>query len=297
MTNTEGMATPYTGKEDKQNARKLVDFMDCETRKERNQPNMYTFQELYRKKGEDLLAYYEKQAKTRGADQVRENFLHNIENGVVAQLAEKLPLLANRKGRLGDYASAKVFKTLKYDDQGNSFIDLVIEMTNEYAGEVDKDSPRKMTFLVDISTNVGEKKKAKEHAMHREFLDPARKANVKCYQDGFGLGIERPKLTVTQEEHFIEAVGEKLGVLVSKRAGDTFLITNDEKFDREYRKYFLDLLKAIGENATANIDYMNDKGYRDKHHRDLIAEYEKIVRFVSAYEKTPAHRVETQGRG
>jgi hypothetical protein len=297
MPHTEGIATPYTGKEDGQHAKRVIEFVDCEAKKEKNAPNIYTFKDLYSKRGEDLLAYYEKQKKTRGAEVVRDNFLHNVENGTAAQLAEKLPLLANRKGRLGDYVSAKITKTLKQDDQGNSFIDLVVEITNDYVGEVDKDSPRKMTFLVDVSTNTGEKKQAKEYAMQREFLDPARRANVKCYQDGPVLGIERPKVSVAQEEGFILAVGNKLGTLITQHASDSFSISNDEKFDTAYRDYFTDLLKAVSENATASIDYMNDKGYRDKYHRGLIAEYQKIVRFIAAYEKTPAHRVKTQDRG
>ncbi len=301
MNTFEHSSHPYQDKEQTDSTKRIVQFIDTEVQNNKKAPTIYTFRDLYSKKGEDLLAYYEKQAHTRKKEKIQNDFFHNIEHGVASQLAEKLPLLANQKGRLGEYVEAKVTKTLKQDDQGNSFIDLVIEMTNDYAGEVDEESPRKMTLLVDVGTNVGDKKKDKEYALQKEFLDKALKANVKCYSDGFGLGIERPKIMVTQEGDFMKKVGERLGSLVTQHASDSFSITNDEKFNKEYREYFKDLMRAVRENAIANIHYIVDvKGFNDKYHRALVVEYEKIAHFAAAYEKTPTHRVQRgtdNGRG
>ena len=284
---------PYSRTEQEKESKLLIQFIDAETGKEKNQPTIYTFKDLYNRKGEDLLAYYEQQAHTRGKEQIQDNFLHNVEHGPIAQLAEKLPLLANQKGRLGEYISAKVTKTLKQDDQGNSFIDLVMELTNDYVEHLDKDVPRKMTLLVDVSINGGDRKKGKEYAMQQVFLDPARKANVKCYTDGFSLGIERPKIMVTQEEDFMKKVGERLGSHVTSSASDVFSITHEEQFNKEYRAYFRDLMQAVAENARENIRYMKDKGYEDKYHRGLAKEYEKIASFADVYEKTPTRALHT----
>lgn len=292
---------PYQNTELTSKTKRVVEFIDTQIQKDKKTPNIYTFKDLYEKKGEDLLAYYESQAHTRAKERIQDDFLNNVEHGEAAQLAEKLPLLANQKGRLGDYVQAKITKTLKQDDQGNSFIDLVIELTNDYVGEIDTETPRKMTLLVDIGTNEGEKRKRKEFALQRGFLDVARKANVKCYSDGFSLGIERPKIIVTQEEGFVKKVGERLGSYIAQHASASFTITHDEKFNEQYRNYFKDLMKAIRENAIANIHYMvNVKGFSDAHHRALITEYEKIARFATVYEKTPTHRIQnstTDARG
>ncbi len=259
--------------------------------------NIYEFKGLYAQEGIDIFALYKNRATTKGVEQIQDDFLTNKHHSFSADLAELLPLFANAQGRIGDYFETSVTKTAKQDDQGNSFIDLVIEVKNTFLTTPDapkelQDSPSKMPFLVDVTTvskdsDVYDKK---IRSLRMGFLDCGEMANVQCYQNSFGdLGITRPKILIAKQPDYLEKVGASLGDCITQQAGDKFLINKPVKFDEQYRSYFLDLMTSIGENAKDNISYMKSLA-PDSKRQALIREYEKIVAFVEAYKKTPLTR-------
>lgn len=273
-----------------------------------NRANYYSYREKYdRQKGKgslDALVATLPKVSSESESRIKEQFIHNKTFGHAASLAETLPLYANAPGRLGDYIKVKVTKTAKLDDQGGSFIDLVIELENEWiangAPSELQDVPAKMTFLVDITTRSS----ADEAYMHKimslrnRFLLYGEKAKVLCYENKYGeLGIERPKLVVEESASFLEQVGSTLGSCITQSSADKFTINAPRKFDEEYRRYFSDLMRAIGENARANAAYIGTLSDDNEKRARLKAEYEKIASFVSVYEKTPIARPRTPVQG
>lgn len=258
--------------------------------------NYYLFREKYIQNGKDLDGLYANAPVTQNQEEIKEAFLRKKTiKQIGSTLAETLPLYANKPGRLGDYIDAQVTKTAKQDDQGNSFIDLVIEVRNKWlatdAPKELQDIPERMTFLVDTTIRTdGEILDRKDAAFRRNLLDVGALANVKCYETRLGqLGVQKPKVIAYQDEDQLKETALKLGPCIVKLAADKFSINAPEKFDRAYKEYFLSLMDAIAENATSNIIYMKSLKSDDKA-KDrvaLIAEYTKIVKFVEAYKKTP----------
>lgn len=263
---------------------------------EQNKANPYIFKGLYEEKGVDLFHEFSQREKTSHGEEIVENFIRNTEKGAVAELAEMLPLLANSPGRLGDYIEARVTKTAKLDDEGNTFIDLVVEIKNKWLSEGDApkealDVSAKMTFLIDTTTTTGDKLKRKNEVLIDEYLMRGKEANVLCYQDSLGtLGITRPKIVVAKTPVYMEKVGEQLGDLIRQTASDAFSIVNPDKFNEQYRAFFLEFMKGIRENAVSNANYLEGLEPDDKR-KALAEKYRKIVRFVDMYEKTPVKRM------
>jgi hypothetical protein len=254
------------------------------------------FKDRYAAKGIDLAKYYAQAPITLKQDEIKEAFLKKkTMNQISGTLAETLPLYANKLGRLGANIEAVVTKTAKQDDQGNSFIDFVIEVRNKWlangAPKEFKDLPERMTFLVD--TTVQEDQAifdVKDAAFRRNLLDIGAPANVKCYETRLGdLGVTKPKVIAYQDGDQLKETGLKLGPCIVKHAGDKFTINAPEKFDTAYREYFLGLLEAIAENAKSNSIYLESlpPDAKSKERAALAAEYIKMVKFVEAYKKTP----------
>jgi len=254
--------------------------------------NYYEYREAYKGKGVDLDKEFASRPKTRKVEGVKDKFFHNNEGTLTSSLAEELPLFANLPGRIGAYFDISVSKTAKQDDQGNSFIDLVIEVKNNWisngAPKELQDVPEKMTFLVDVTTNTdAESFIGKINVLKEVFLLRGKKANVLCYKDSYGnLGIDRPKILIKQNEKMLGVVGTQLGECINMVASDKFIINRPDSFEKLYREYFMDLMTSIAENATANSVYLKSLVPDPK--RALLAkEYDKIVRFIEAYKKTP----------
>lgn len=255
--------------------------------------NYYMMRDAYRAKGLDLDAMYSARPTSRKREGIQNQFMRNDKGAPSASLAEVLPLYANTEGRLGDYIESRVTKTLKQDDQGNSFIDLVIELKNTWiangAPAELQDVPEKMTFLVDVTVDGdSERFDNKIVALKEEHLLPGRKASVLGYADAYGnLGVERPKLLVKQDGKRLAVLGSRLGECITRHAADRFTISKPGSFNAMYREYFLNLMLAVRENALFNIAYMKSL-VPDPRRTALIKEYEKIVKFVDVYKKTPA---------
>lgn len=254
---------------------------------------IYPYIPLYKQVGIDIEKYYSSHAITAGIDTVKDNFLHNKENSPASRLVELMPLLANKEGRLGEFLKVNVVKTAKQDDQGNSFIDLIVEIENTWIGSDDplapKEVPSKMSFLVDVTTATkGEIFDKKTESLRNGFLLYGEKANVKCYKNENGdLGLERPKILVAKEADFIEKVGAALGGYLTQLNSGLFSINDPEAFDKEYRKYFLDFLDSVGKNAEQNIQHIASLSQDNSKRARLQAEYQKIVTFIEVYKKTP----------
>lgn len=256
----------------------------------------YVFKDLYKEKGIDLDEEYKKRSVTSGREQILEGFVHNKHPGPAAELAETLPLYANAPQRLGEHIEATVTKTARPDDQGNSYIDFVIEIKNNWlatqmAPKEARDLPAKMTFLIDVTTAWGETLEKKQRALRDAYLVRGKEASVLCYKNSLGdLGIKRPKIVVSKTPEYIEQVGARLGANIVQKAADSFTINNPAKFDETYRAYFLDLMQTIRANAKENISYLEGL-VPDQERKKLIDKYVKIASFVDMYEKTPLKKI------
>lgn len=255
--------------------------------------NVYEFASLYKERNIDLNGWYQQHAVTANQEKITDDFVHNKQHSFAATLAETLPLFANVEGRLGPNIKAHVIKTAKPDDQGNSFIDLIVEVENKWLAEKApknlQDVPSKMTFLIDVTASgEGEIFQKKQQALRDIFLLYGEKANVKCYKNKFGdLGIEKPKIIVAKQADYIEKVGASLGDCVTQLASDSFSINKSDRFNTQYQAYFLDFITAIGDNARDNIEYLKRLAPGHLKRAALIKEYEKISAFAEAYKKTP----------
>ncbi len=254
------------------------------------------FKDRYAAKGIDLAKYYAQVPISTKQDGIKDAFLKKkTMSQISGTLAETLPLYANKLGRLGVNVEVLVTKTTKQDDQGNSFIDFVIEVRNKWlangAPKEFQDLPERMTFLVDTTVQEDETIfDAKNAAFRRQHLNVGAFANVKCYETRLGqLGIDKPKVIAYQDGDQLKETGLKLGPCIVKHAGDKFTINAPEKFDKAYREYFLGLMEAIAENAKSNIIYLESlpSDAKSKERATLAAEYAKMVKFIEAYKKTP----------
>lgn len=257
--------------------------------------NFFAIREEYKRRGMDLENEYAKLPVTTSQDVITENFINNKEHSHASVLMETLPLFANKPGRLGDYIEAEVTKTAKQDDQGNTFIDLIVTINNTWLTEgAPKElqaSPAKMTFLVDMTAAHGEAFEKKMKAFRSFFLRSAKRANALSYMDKHGvLGITRAKTIVAKDINYVERVGNTLGECITQQSADAFVITAPHKFDEQYRKYFLDFMVALGDNARQNILFLQGLHDITQEHTALINEYERMVAFVEAYKKTPVSR-------
>jgi hypothetical protein len=254
------------------------------------------FENDYKRIGIDLTAELAKRPKTQKEEQIKNDFLANKEGSFASNLAETLPLYANVEGRVGEYMQVKVTKTAKEDDQGNSFIDLIIEVKNNWIGngapkELEEEVPEKMTFLVDVTVNDSQFQNKIDSL--ESILLSGKRANVMCYRDQNGnVGIDRPKILVKQNGSNLEQFGTKLGECITRTASDRFTINRPDSFNRLYRAYFSDLMSAIGENAAQNSAYLKSQ-VPDKGRLALAREYDKIVKFVEIYKKTPITKSRT----
>lgn len=294
VTNQQGMESP--GLVSNREIKTTLEAVKCDPLINRR-ASYYDFKEKYDlKKGKGSLdVLIANRAHTHREEAIKDRFAKGGRDTFAASLGEDLPLYANAPGRLGDFVKASVIKTAKPDDQGGNFVDLIIEVKNEWiANGAPKDMqnvPQKMIFLVDISTNEGDKQDVKVSVMRDKMLLYGEKARVLCYEDSFGeLGIERPKLLVTKSLDYLEKVGTTLGTCITQSAVDKFTISSPSQFDKEYRAYFLDLMTSIGENARSNAEYIARLSDDNEKRSKLKAEYEKIVAFVEVYKKTPTFK-------
>lgn len=257
--------------------------------------NYYVFVDLYKQKGINLDLEYAKRPKTSYSESIKDSFLNNKHGSFAVGLSETLPLYANKHGRVGDYLDISVTRTVKQDDQGNSFIDLVIEVKNNWiangAPEELQDVPAKMTFLIDVTTSTGgEIFEHKFGAFKDKMLALGQRANVLCYKDEKGnLGIDRPKILVKQSAVNLESLGNRLGECITREASDKFTITKPDTFDKLYREYFMDLMSAIAENASSNSAYIKSLP-TDPKRMALAKDYDKMVNFIEVYKKTPVSK-------
>jgi hypothetical protein len=253
-----------------------------------------SFTDKYKAKGVDLVGQYRILPKT--ATDMQNKFLQSSEHGPMAQFMEIAPLLANKEGRLGRHIQARVTKTAKPDDEGNSFIDLVIELKNDYISELAKENKQykdvrpTMTLLVDVTTNPsGEKSKV--GTLDALYLDKGKKANVLCYENKFGiLGLDGAKNVVYMPEKALADIAKKLQTNFISTPGGLSL--QDEKsFSREYRIFFLKFLEAVRGNSERNILYLNSKKQEgvslSKEQSVLLDSYQRVIDFIDAYKNTP----------
>lgn len=230
--------------------------------------------------------------KTANVENIKNDFLDNKQGGFATQLAETLPLYANLPGRVGDYFEINVTKTYKGDDQGNTFIDLVIEIKNNWLThgapkELQEETTEKMTFLIDVTSSYGPSLEHKMNSLKDDFLVRGKRANVICYKDAEGnTGLTRPKIVVSQSADNLEKFGTQLGECITRNASNSFTINKPDSFKRLYREYFNSLIDAIAENAASNSAYLKSL-VPDPERLRLAADYDKIVKFIEVYKKTP----------
>jgi hypothetical protein len=244
-------------------------------------------------------------------DEIARKFAESKDVSPFGKYLEKLPLMANKSGRLGAYVDASIKGTAKFDDAGNFYVDNVITLKNTYDYNlVDRalhpERVRKqITFLVDATTNpasdgLGKKKEKLE----QYCLKPGVKANVLGYVNDFGVpGLKAPKVVVYISEEKLNAFSKKIKIATHVTQSGGLMIANDRIFDDLFRDFFGDYLEASSENALTNIDYLtiliqklqSDPSERKKVSdlKELRDSYQQISDFIRVYKVTPIEKTPT----
>ncbi len=278
-----------------------VEFLDADESIKTGKVNPFLISQEYKNKGKDLNVLFAGLPTTRHKGQIEKDFVDNKEHSSLARFSEMLPLLANKEGRLGEYFDVKVTKTAKMDDEGNSFVDLVVEMTNNFV-KGNENFPNvhpHVALCVDVTTNK-DKEGMKEDILRKFNLDTGEMANVLCYQNEYGvLGIDAPKVVVLEDRELLLGVSQDFSKYVVKR-GEQFVVTNDKKFDEVYREYFSKFLESIRQNVLKNIsELVVTKGdlKTNQKRKALKDSYQAIVDFIDAYKKTPTIKTDVGVKG
>lgn len=247
------------------------------------------FIKRYREKGIDLEALYKTLRQSNHTEDIKSQFLNSREHNEFSQFAELLPLLANKEGRLGKICHARITKTAKPDDEGNSFVDLVCElsMDRQYLKENPDlaDVKPSVTFLVDVTTSK-DKFDAKEAGFRKHSLSQGKKDKVLCYENPFRvLGVEAPKCLVLKQEDQLASFAKEIRAAVHFTNDGSFRITNDKFFDQKYVEFFTSFVESVEENAKKNSDFINEQPNRSRELKDLVDTYQSLDRFLGAYKK------------
>ena len=250
----------------------------------------HEYHKKYQAEGQDLDKLYKGFPVTKGRENMKKSFMENKEHGSAAQLAELLPLLANKPGRLGQYCSANVDKTAQPDDIGAGFVDDIFELKLDRQYLADnglEDVKPTVRFSVDVSSDPGAYT-GKNNALRGNFLAIGSKAATLCYTDErMGkLGIELPKIVVYEGEDIISAVSETIKGTTTSTGNDSFMVKNSERFDQAYQEYFKELINSIYLNLDDCIDYLTDTKSPNEGQKALLREYTQIRDFLVAFEKT-----------
>lgn len=260
-----------------------------------NVSSFLPFKQKYAGKNIDIEEEYKKREVTLGREEIKENFLHSKEHGPIAQFAEYLPLLANKDGRLGKICKARITKTAKPDDEGNDFVDLVVELSldREYLKshpELSRLRPS-VSFGLDMTTNP-EGYECKHKKLSEHHLQPGKKASVLCYENAYGvLGTEVPKAVLAESEEYLASIAEKLQNTLHFDQNGMFTITNDERFDAAYRDFFNDFTGATAESMEVCINTLQEQGTLTRVQKDLQDSYQSIQNFLLEYKKALATEV------
>lgn len=249
----------------------------------------FDFIKKYKAKGVDLEREYEKLPQSNKSDAMHEDFMKSKEHGDFAQFAEMLPLLANKEGRLGPDIHVKIFKTAKPDDAGNSFVDLVCEITND---KIKKDPKFKnvkptVSFLVDMTTNRFSYVE-KERVLQSVNLKSGKKGNVLCYENRFGvLGLDAPKCLVLKQEDYLASIADKFRTAMQAVPDKGFVISNEERFNEKYREFFMAFIESIETSCKNNVDFLLEQKNPTRDQIALRDSYQSIIDFCTAYKNTP----------
>ncbi len=227
---------------------------------------------------------------------MKKKFFESQEHGPMAQFMELALLLANKEGSLGPHIQARITRTAKPDDEGNSFVDVVVELKNTYIEELAKTDKKfkdvrpVTTLLVDVTTNPNAVE-GKEEKLVKYSLDPAKKASVLCFENKFGvLGIEGAKTVAFQSEEAIATVSKRFRTCLAPLPGGGFSITDQSGFDKAYQDFFSDFLSSVSNNAQNNLKYLSFKARGRPFTKDetaLADSYKSTIDFIEAYKKTP----------
>lgn len=255
------------------------------------------FYEAYRKIGKDFSQEYTNR-ETRNQRKVdektkkeSENFLNSKDHGPFAQLAEMLPLLANKLGRLGKHAEAKVIKTAKIDDSFNSSVDLICELriSREFLQQHPeyKDVKPKMDFLIDMTT-YQPFYESKENDLKKHNLANGIESNVLCYEDSkWGtLGLTAPKCIVLKDEEYLGKIADLFKPCMEILPSGGFIITNEERFNKMYRDFFASFVESIINNLITNINYISLEPKPNEQQKKLEQKYRSMLAFCEAYKNT-----------
>lgn len=253
-----------------------------------------SFIDKYKARGVDLVGKYRTLPRT--ATDMQEKFFHSSEHGPMAQFMEMVLLLANKEGRLGPHVQARITKTAKPDDEGNGFVDVVVELKNNYIQELAKTDKKykdvrpTSTLLVDVTTNP-KAVEGKEKMLERYCLGPAKKASVLCYENKFGvLGLEAPKTVVYKSEDYLSQMAKRFRAHFSVLPRGGISLDDEKNFSKEYQNFFLSFLLSVSDSSVKSKQYIE----RNKEERALTKDevaladsYKAIIDFVEAYKKTP----------
>ena len=239
----------------------------------------------------DLEAEYRKRPQSNHSEEIKSQFLRSQEHSEFAQFAELLPLLANKEGRLGKVCGARITKTAKPDDEGNSRVDLVCELSidREFLKaypELDGIRPT-IAFFVDITTQR-ERFDAKEADFRKYDLLQGKKAEVLCYENihkRLGIEFQAPKCLVLKQEDHLAAVAQEFRSAVRPMGDKGFVITNDRIFDKKYLEFFASFIESVRENMEKSAGFIKEQQQKSDAQKNLFDSYQTMVKFLEVYEK------------
>lgn len=259
----------------------------------------------YEQEGQNLSALYSA-AETRSGTTIAaksfamgQDFMNSREHGEFAQFIELLPLLANKKGRLGPFLNARVTKTAKPDDAGASFVDLVVELKNDYLKTEEAGKDRFLrnvrpsaSFAVDVTYDPNAFEKKVQDFQKHELKAKGDKAHVFAYEQEFPggikrLGIDTLKCIVFRDERYLADIAKRFRSALAPSSQGGFIIADEKYFDKVYREFFGGFITSVKENTLQSLAFLESLPSLTPKQKDLKIAYQSLANFLEAYEKTP----------
>lgn len=200
-------------------------------------------------------------ARARGETRSRKSFHENKEHGVLSQVAEILPLIANEIDVFGKGVRIEVSHTAKSEDEAGAFADLAVQLDiadawrkaaetpghpmKEYTNELNR-LPKYFVFDVTTKTDTDEKVRDRGRSLKESggrFADLyfywRKKPGMQGPPRLSELGIpEAPKLILKSDPDSLLSFLRNVQPTIEIK-GDRSSISNFKDFEEEYKDFFV----------------------------------------------------------
>ncbi len=249
--------------------------LDVVTRNDNSLVLDSVWEDAYRAKGKDFKklrqAAPQQSAETTYA--INDRFIRSKEKSPFGVFLETFPLVANRPKILGNSIEAEIKGATVFDDRHNSRVDTIITLKNtiDYS-TLDKSlkpdiTPKKVTFLVDVTSNPSDDEDgsgvaAKNESLRADYLAVGKRANVLGYvsPDAFKVpGLDAPKIVIYMSEEEVLSFAKNLKYCMQETSNGGVMITNDRLFEEDAKKFFNEYFKAAQSNAQESIVFLTKR--------------------------------------